>query len=108
MTELLSQVMGFLEGANKYKSPKYPQESISLFFPACRLSLVLSILCRKVSLEDPGFFGEKLPEFRDFFHQVVSDFHCVLFSQASFNLLDPIFAFGVFDAAATFSARKIN
>ena len=45
MTELLSQVMGFLEGANKYKSPKYPQESISQFFPACRPSLVLSISC---------------------------------------------------------------
>ena len=45
MTELLSQVMGFLEGANKYKSPKYPQESVSLLFPACWLSLVLSISC---------------------------------------------------------------
>ena len=45
MAEGLSQVMGFLEGANKYKSPKYPQESISQFFPACRPSLVLSISC---------------------------------------------------------------
>ena len=45
MTEGLSQVVGFLKGANKYKSPKYPQESISLLFPACWLSLVLSISC---------------------------------------------------------------